>query len=547
MIDLKAAPFFLTDEDVEWVEKTIAEMSFDEKIGQLFCPIGLTYDEDFLRYLTCGLHVGGVLFRAGPGREIRAAHECLQKNSRIPLLIAANVETGGDGIADDGTAVGEQMNIAAAGDLGLAEKLGEVAAAEGRAVGLNWAFGPIADIDMNWRNPITNVRTFGSSPERVRDMTLAVHRGLMNNGLISCAKHFPGDGTDERDQHLLTSVNSLSMEKWDESYGMVYRALIEDSVPTIMAGHIRLPAWQKEDDLPATLSKELLTGLLRERLGFNGLIISDATPMVGFCCAMERRKAVPAAIEAGCDMFLFNKCLEEDIEYMKEGVRSGLLSEKRLDEALHRILALKKVFLINRGNDSVPAEEKLEVLACEKHRKIAEDCADRSITLVRDRDGLLPITPEKHRRVLLEVLGGFPSEERVKKTVAAKLEKEGFEVHHYVPENFDTLVTSVEEFRKSYDLVLYIGNIENVSNQTVARIKWNTFFGHGNNIPWFVKETDTVFIGVGNPYLSVDVPMIPCYVNTYFNSDLYLETVIDKILGKSQFKGAHPGCPIIEQ
>ena len=542
MIDLKAAPFYLKDNDLRWVEETISSMTMEEKVGQLFCPIGVCYDEEYLLDLTKRLRVGGLLFRAGPSAEIQKAHRFLQENSTIPLLLAANVETGGDGIAEDGTGVGEQMNIAAAGDVELAYAHGRVAAREGAAVGLNWAFGPIVDIDLNYRNPITNVRTFGSAPETVRRMGLAVHRGLTENGLASCAKHFPGDGVDDRDQHLLTSVNSLSREEWDNTYGEIYRNMIDADVLSVMAGHIRLPAYQT-DELPATLSKELLQGLLRKKLGFNGLVITDATPMVGFCAAMERRRAVPYAIEAGCDMFLFNKDVEEDFQYMREGIENGILSEKRLHEALTRILGMKAAMGLHRKKELVPGDEMLAVVACEEHRAIARACADRSVTLVRDKAGHLPISPEKHRRVLLEVLGGFPSGERIRGKLEERLTGEGFRVTHYIPETFETLDCSVERFRENYDLVLYIGNIENVSNKTVGRIEWHTFFGNGNNTPWFVHEVPTVFVGVGNPYLLQDVPMIPTFVNAYFNSDLYLDAVVDKLLGRSAFRGTSPVDP----
>ena len=156
-------------------------------------------------------------------------------------------------------------------------------------------------------------------------------------------KHFPGDGVDERDQHILTSVNSLDCKAWDESYGRVYRALIEDGAETVMVGHIALPAYAEEEErfLPASLSRSLLKGLLREKLGFNGLICTDATPMVGFTAAMPREKAIPTAIEAGADMILFNKDLDEDYAFLLDGLKAGVCSPERLDEAVTRILALK--------------------------------------------------------------------------------------------------------------------------------------------------------------------------------------------------------------
>lgn len=322
MIDLRANPFYLDDEAVAWVEQTKASMTTEEKIGQLFVPIGYSGDPAYLENAMLRYHIGGIMYRSAPSAEARATHTYLQEHSRIPLLIGANLEAGGDGIALDGTAFGKQMQVAATNDAEQAYRLGKVSCAEGRAVGVNWSFAPVVDIDRNYHNPITNVRTYGSDPEKVLQFALAYKRGADEEGLAVAVKHFPGDGCDEVDQHILVSVNDLSCEEWEEIYGKVYRGLIEDGALTCMVGHIAQPAWQTRLDgkrtdalIPATLSPALLQGLLREHLGFNGLISTDSTCMVGFNVLMPRSQSVPYAIEAGCDMFLFNKDLGEDFAY----------------------------------------------------------------------------------------------------------------------------------------------------------------------------------------------------------------------------------------
>ena len=365
--------------------------------------------------------------------------------------------------------------------------------------------------------------------------------------MLYSIKHFPGDGVDERDQHILTSVNSLSKDEWDGTYGKVYKALIENGAKAVMAGHIALPAYQEKDRmLPASLSEELLQGLLRGKLGFNGLILSDATPMVGFCAAMERRLAVPKAIMAGCDMFLFNKDYDEDFAFMKDGLRTGLLTEERLNEAVLRILAAKAAAgLFDRDPEVMP--EGLSFVGCPDHLRMAEECAYRAVTLVKDVQKLLPVDPVRHRRVLLEVLGGCRSDERVKHTFASELEKRGFEVVHYEPEVFDFTkplpFDSAGSFRAKYDLVIYLGNVENASNKTTNRINWYTLFGLGNNMPWFVKEVPTLFISLQNPYHLADVPMIGTYINCYSNHDAMIRAAAAKICGESAFTGVSPVDP----
>ena len=551
-MDLKKKPFCLNDADIEWVEKTLEQMTLEEKIGALFCPIGYSTDPEYLNMLL-GFHIGGLFFRDGVGEEMRRTFEYAQNHSRIPLLIPSNLEAGGDGAATDGTPYGKQMACAAAGDKKYAYRLGKIACTEASALGINWAFAPVVDIDMNYHNPITNIRTYGDNPETVYSYAKEYMRAATECNVAVSIKHFPGDGVDERDQHLLTSVNSLSMEEWDATYGKIYQKLIEDGALTVMAGHIAMPAYQehynpltKGNIIPASLSKELLSNLLRDKLGFNGLIISDATPMVGFTAAMAREKSVPLAIESGCDMFLFNKDLAEDYQFMMDGYKNGILSEKRLMDANRRILALKAALKLHEKKASgtlVPSADSLQTLKCKQHTEWAKELADTSITLVKDTQKLLPIDAEKYPKVLLEIMGGFPSNERVLSQVKKELEKKNFQVFVYEKENFEVGVDNVKSFKEKYDLVIYIGNVENASNQTTNRLNWYTFWGQGNNVPWFANEIPVLFISMANPYHLLDVPMIKTYINCYSNNEYVIESVVEKITGNGSFKGINPIDP----
>ncbi len=555
MMDLKVKPFFLDDEAITWVNQTLSSMTFDEKIGQLFCPIVYSDDENELQNLIDNVRPGAVFYRPANAEKLQDCLRILQNRSKIPLLVGSNLEDGGNGAAFEGTYFGRQMLIAATGDPKKAYQLGKVACREGAAIGVNWAFAPVVDIDMNFHNPITNVRTYGDDPKRVLEMGKAYMKGATEEGVAVAIKHFPGDGVDERDQHLLTSVNSLSYEEWDRTYGDIYRGLIEEGAKSIMVGHIAMPAGEELFDgkpchrvIPASLSKNLMQNLLRKKLNFNGLIISDATPMTGFTCAMDRKTAVPTAIENGCDVFLFNKDLSEDIRYMKDGFNAGILSEHRLNEAVTRILALKASLGLhekNRAGKLVPGREALSSLQCPEHVQWAEECADRGVTLVKDTQNLIPLNPKTNKRVLLQILGGFPSNDRVMESFESLLTKEGFEVTRYVPETPEMIFgnAGVESFRSAFDLVIYIGNVENASNKTVARIDWHTMFGLGNNMPWFVREVPTIFISVGNPYHLLDVPMVGTYINGYCNSPYVIKSIVEKIMGRGKFTGISPIDP----
>lgn len=554
MINLNKAPFFLKEEDIKWVEETKNTMTIEEKIGQLFMPIGYSGDLNYLDNYILSHHVGGIMYRCGDSKEMQETHRYLQEHSKIPLLIGANLEDGGSGIAIDGTFFGKQMQVAATNDFIEAYHLGKVSCSEGRAVGCNIAFAPVVDIDYNWRNPITNVRTYGNNPDNVLEFAKNYLKAAKEENVLVAIKHFPGDGRDEVDQHILTSVNDLSCDSWDETYGKVYKGLIDEGAQTVMVGHIALPSYQhyfnqdfNKKVMPASLSPELLKGLLRNKLGFNGLVLTDSTCMVGFSCAMEREKAVPYAIEAGCDMFLFNKDLDEDYHFMLEGYKKGILSSQRLDEALTRILGIKASLglHIKSKKDIVPSNDCLAILKNDEHIAWSKNCVDKAITLVKDKDRILPLDPSKTKKVLLEILGDFPSNERVINKFKDLLIKEGFDVELYEREDFNTAKFDVKTFKSKYDLVIYIGNVENASNKVTNRISWFTFWGNGNNVPWFVKERPVIFISLANPYHLIDVPMIKTYINAYSNSDIVIENVVEKIMGRSLFKGINPIDPFL--
>jgi len=554
MVDLKAKPFYLKDEDIKWVEDTIAGMTDEEKLAQLFCLIAYNSEQEYLMNLATNVKPGGLMCRPMPAEEGRATVETLQKNSKIPMLIAANLERGGNGVMQEGTSLGSPLAVGATNDDEMATKLGKVCGREGSAVGVNWSFAPIIDIDYNFRNPITNIRTFGSDPERVKRMGVNYVKAVQSEGVAASIKHFPGDGVDERDQHLVTSINSLSCEEWDETFGAAYKACIDAGALTVMIGHIMQPEYSRklvpgikdEDIMPATLAPELTTTLLKEKLGFNGLVVTDATSMAGMTIPMSREKAVPLTIAAGCDMFLFTKNMEEDFEYMRKGIADGVITQERLHEALTKILALKAALRLHEKQSDgtiLPNLQKASEYK-EEHTAWAKECADKAITLVKEQKGVLPITPEKYKRVLLypiESEAGFAYSVRVGavQLFEEALHKEGFEVDVFLPsQGFEGMMTGFKDMADKYDLMLYIANMGTRSNQTTIRIEWA--MPMGANVPIFVETVPTVFVSIENPYHLLDAPRVKTFINTYASTDTMLETLMDKLVGRSEFKGVSP-------
>ncbi|MBQ8074054.1 MAG: glycoside hydrolase family 3 protein [Clostridia bacterium] len=563
MIDLKAKPFYLTDAQVAWVRETIAEMSLEEKLGQLFLPLVFdTAEEANARFDRIGLRPGGVLLRSDTAARTRERIAGFQTHARIPMLIAGDLDRGAFNMISDGTQYGHEMLLAASGDPQMAYRGGKIMGEECSAVGTNWNFGPVVDIDFNPFNPMTNVRTFGSDPEKVREFAVAACRGMREGGILPCAKHFPGDGVDGRDQHFLSSVNSLSVEEWDATYGKVYQALIDDGLETIMTVHIMQPAYTRkfspdtrdEDILPGSLSEELNIRLLREKMGFNGLLVTDASSMAGFTDVLPRSVAIPTAIAHGADIFLFNRDVEEDFDAMKAGYEQGILTEERLTEALERILGLKARLGLpekKAAGTLIPPESGLAVFRRPESAAFAKEAADRGITLVKDTQGLLPLTPEKQKRLFVIPVKVEPNyhnpEGGYERRFVKDLEDRGFEVHLYdgsAEDNYTIGKSPIREFKKRYDAIIYFMNVASSNSDSAVRISWP---GTRVTITMMIHDVPTMMVSIDNPYHLMDAPRIPTYINAYNSSDLVVDTLVEKMVGETPFKGVSPMDPFVKK
>jgi beta-N-acetylhexosaminidase len=533
-MDFRKKPFCLTESEFWTVDGYLSSLSLEQKIGQLFCVLGDLYPEETLEKMAQEKGIGGILFRPDTAENLRKKYAKLDALAKIPLLKAANLEDGASGAVKEGTRYSSELGVAATNDAAFARELALSASYEARKAGINITFSPDADIDNNPFNPITNERTYGSDPKKVALFVSTELKAFLENGLLTAVKHFPGDGQDFRDQHLLTSVNPLSAPAWEDSYGLVYRNAIASGVPAVMVGHIAAPRLAESIDptiskeeafMPASLSPELLQGVLRKKLGFEGLILSDATIMGGFTQALSREEALPRMILSGIDMIVFNADFEEDYAILLAAAKAGKLPEKRLDEAVSRILAAKILArrLAKKEAINVPSESRKRL-------------AERSITLVKNQGGILPISPEKYREIELvplgnDVLGDSTLSDYVKK----RLEREGFSVHVFA---IDRVEMHGPKSIPAKSLTLYLANLETASNQTAVRIDWAK--KHALDSPRYIHETAYLFVSFANPFHLMDVPRVPVYINAYTANEDVVDSVIDKILGKSPFKGVSP-------
>lgn len=566
MVNLSAKPFYLNDKQIQWVEETISDMTLDEKLGQLFVLLKAVpgVDEDAIAASLAASHQGGLRWQGGDKEMVYRQNTTYQRHSKIPLLIAANCDDGGCGCLPEGTFVATAAECGAGEGTENAYHLGLVAGREASAIGCNWMFNPIVDIYKNWRNTIVNTRSFGGDPDKVIANARAYMKGVKaaNPNMACTAKHFPGDGVEELDQHLALGVNTLPVDEWEASFGKVYRTLIEDGLEAVMVGHIALPEMsrklrpgiQDSEIMPATLAPELLTGLLREDMGFNGVVITDASHMVGMTAMSKRRDAVPGAIIAGCDMFLFANDVEEDIGFLRDAYQAGALTEERLSDVLRRILGLKARLHLYEEGVRIPDQALLDQVGCAEHQGYCAQAADTCITLVKDTQNYLPIRPEEKKRVYLVYVGSTPTTkgyqgDPVKQVVIEELERAGFEVdacpsYHDLevengvsPMNFVKMLNHDKraDFTASHDFALVVINVKGYAQENWVRVRWSC--NHSCELPWYNEEIPTIGVSLNYTNHLIDVPQLHTFINAYGPNRTHIRAAIEKLTGKSDFKG----------
>jgi beta-N-acetylhexosaminidase len=413
-------------------------------------------------------------------------------------------------------------------------------AREARQVGINWSFTPVLDINAMFRSAIVATRGFGSDVATIERHALAQMRTFQKNGVAAAVKHWPGEGFDDRDQHLVTTVNPLTMEQWEANFGRLYRAAIDAGAMSVMAGHIALPSFIRTQNpdagveayRPASISRDLVTTLLREELGFNGLVVSDATGMAGLKAWSTRGDYLPELLNAGCDIILFVDDPQQDYDYIAAAIDDGRLSWERVDEALRRQLALKAALGLHRPATELPAVDR------DANKRLAEAAARRAPTLVKDTGALLPLDPEKHRRVLVFSTGVvFPFiPHPLPFALPDMLRAEGFEV------------TMAEKGTwvgpEDYDLILYLFGEETLLTRGHIFLDWlrlNGDFVSAMQRYW--SDIPTVMISFGYPYYLYDAPRAPAYINAYSTTETMQRAVLEALLGRSEWNSNSPVDP----
>ncbi|MCU0826382.1 MAG: glycoside hydrolase family 3 protein [Tabrizicola sp.] len=536
---LSAPPFNLDATGRDWVRSTLAEMDQRAKVRQLFVHICFGTGPEVVDHITALAPAGITKFFGTDAQAELDTLDALRAAAAIPYLVSADLE-GSRMSPSFGTEVPNPLALAAVDDVQASSTIARIMATEARAAGVNWSFTPVIDINALFRSPIVATRGLGSDPDRIRAHALAHITGLQANGVAATVKHWPGEGHDDRDQHLVTTINPLSLDAWGATHGALYRAAIDAGVMAVMSAHIALPAYVLAHDpnagveayRPASVSPLLNQTLLRGELGFNGVIVSDATPMAGFGAWAHRDEMLPQVVSSGCDVILFSDEPEADIARIEAALDDGRLTADRLDEALVRVLGLKASIGLHR-NGNAPADRSR--LARPEDTIAARAITARAPTLVKDVQGILPLSPDRHRRVLVYTTGivtplhgdGMPI------AFPDMLRAEGFEVTVAAPgDKLD---------QRQFDLVLYVMAEETLLTRGRIFLDWNRLTGgmHGAmQRHW--HEVPTALISFGYPYYLYDAPRMPCVVNAYATMDSMQKAVVECLLGRAPFRGTSP-------
>ena len=384
-------------------------LSLHDKIAQLIfipfhgaAPHSSTREYRKFMHLVRDTHIGGlVLVNWSNGRVIQKAQPYalgafvnrMQRLAKIPLIVTADFERGASMRVDETTVFPHAMAFGATGDPGLARYEGEITAREARALGVQWLFFPVADVNSNPDNPIINIRSFGENPEEVAKFVTAFIEGTRadpKNRVLTTVKHFPGHGDTAVDTHVNLASISSGQEQLRRVEFVPFQASIRAGVDSVMTAHIAVPALDAPD-VPATLSKAIITGALREQLGFKGVILTDALEMGGVAKGYSAGDAAVKAIEAGVDVLVMTPEPERALLAVMAAVRSGRLSVKRIEESVERVLAAKALTGLDRKR-FVDLEAIGDAVNPPEANQKAQEIADRAVTLVRNEKNILPLT-----------------------------------------------------------------------------------------------------------------------------------------------------------
>ncbi|HEY0970559.1 MAG TPA: glycoside hydrolase family 3 N-terminal domain-containing protein [Gemmatimonadales bacterium] len=534
-----------------WVDSTLATLTLRQRVAQLVMPWVLgdyvnADDPTFVqvrKWITED-GVGGVVMSLGSPVEVAAKVNAMQRMAGIPLLVASDLEPGlgrlEGGVftpslmsAGTATVLPSNMAIGATGSAELARAAGRVTGSEARAVGIHLAFAPTVDVNNNPSNPVINVRSFGEEPEAVATLAAAFVTGVQEAGAAATAKHFPGHGDTDTDSHLALPVVRSDRARLDSVELVPFRRAIDAGVAGVMTAHIALPA-VGDPGVPATLLPGIMTGLLRDSLGFSGLTVTDALTMQGIGKGYSNAEAAVLALAAGSDILLMPSDVPGAISAVVAAVERGEVPRERVDEAARRVLEWK----VRTGAVARPIvslDSLRQVVGAPEHWRTADTIAARAITLLRDRDGLVPLPGSGEVTLLtyapeLDVTAG--------RTFAAELRARHPRAR----------VVRLDPTTTTQELAAVASSLA-AGSRLVVTTHVRTIEGEGRfaitpRVAAWVDSVSarvpTVVVAHGNPYVIRQFPRVGSYVVTYGRGDALERAAARVVTGRAPARGRSP-------
>ncbi|MEE2862833.1 MAG: glycoside hydrolase family 3 protein [Gemmatimonadota bacterium] len=539
-----------------WAERTLEQLTIEEKAGQLlmpwvlgdFAPEGSEGHERIFNFIE-DLKIGGLIMSVGTPFGVAAKLNALQAQSDLPLLVAADLETGAGfrmrgavqmpGTIDLGGATDfpSLMAVGATGNEEFAYEMGRITAVEARALGVHVPFAPVLDVNNNPDNPIINVRSFGEDPQQVAEMGIAFVRGVQDNGAIATGKHFPGHGDTDVDSHVGLPVILHDRARMDSVELQPFRRAIDSGMGAIMSAHISVPSLNGGEREPSTLSHEVLTEILREELGFRGIVFTDAMDMSAVARQFRSGEAAVRALEAGADVILMPASVSGAIEGIVEAVRSGRLTEDRLDLSVMRVLETKENAGLHEDR-YVSLEEIPRTVGIPEHEEVADQIARKSITLLKNGNDLLPLAGTRSARVMSvsyrrssDVLAGRYFNRAMRETYPRlrAIEVDG-----------DTSDDRYQELRRLAREQAFV-----VVGTYVTSVNVSGSFTLPEELVEFVRYLDQIgvphtVVSFGNPYLVADFPDVRSYLLAWSGSEASQRAAAAAMLGHAPIAGRIP-------
>ena len=572
-------PIRLDKDGEKWVDKNLHKLSPEEKVGQLFNvwvrvqffneadPVWVQLRDNLRRYhigsLTMSVPVDGAVLLKNEPFEAAELLNRLQQSSDLPLIFAADFERGVSMRLNGTTVFPHAMAFGAAGRPENAEAFGRITALEARAIGVHWNFFPDADVNSNPANPIINTRSFGEDPQQVGDLVAAYIRGAHAGGMLVTAKHFPGHGDTVTDSHLGVAQVAGNRTRLDSVELPPFRRAIESGVDSVMVAHVTVPALEPDPNRVATTSSAVVTDLLERQLGFKGIVVTDAMDMAGLThlYANDIGRAAVEAFKAGNDMLLIPPDLDAGYNAMVKAVRSGEISQQRLDESVRKILELKASMGLNKAR-LVDLTQIPKLIAQPENVGLGQRFADEAVTLVRDNGHVLPLhsvgtlastlpyqtITEVHNRLVVVIFSDdlrTDSGRMLERQILARVPDA--RVIYVDPRAAGAMTQQVLDAVDAAERVIAamyvvpnagraIAGPQGLTN-TVSMADANAVLLKG--ILDHASERSAV-LAMGNPYLIQDFPAIQNYLCTFSNASVSETAVVKALFGEIPIHGRLP-------